>query len=763
MGGRVVLGAQSPRLVPPSGRPLAVARSWCRLLCALLLAACQSKPESPPAAPTSAAPPAPASAPPQALASAAPASAAPARLAPDWKAWLAAEATCADCHPDEVAAWKASPMGRSMATAHALPPGLPVEVPHPLTSEKFKAQAKATAQGPVLEQSVHVDGVDFARESAFVVGSGAHTQSWFWREGTALFQQPLTWYSQAQKWDLSPGYAPAGHPGFFREVTDECTWCHGALLNAPNDPLPADTADRGIPCARCHGDPRPHIQARQAGKDAPITVPTKLAPEREAAVCEYCHLQGTVRLLAEGRGWTDFVPGMALGDVVAIFDRAGPRTSVGIVSHSARLRESKCRAPGEERLTCTACHQPHALQKRDRSAPCRDCHMAEKATHCKGANTDDCVACHMSRVGTSDIPHVSITDHLIAKIPAPLPPVPPGTKAPLIQVGDLAQPTPDAPGDVLRRYGRAYAEAARTSGDPQDIASGYDLLRAGINKATGPIAPENWFDLASLELFRGDWTAARAAIEQAFAGGDTRPRVLASLASLRLRQGDLKAALEVLERAPPEAEDYFPYLTNKGAVLAAAGQKDAARAASDKAITARPLDAEAWVLRGTLAQVGGDLKAAAEAFTTATRRRPDDLRAWLDLGQVHLKQRDFAAALNTFGEVLKRTQDPTVRANAQAGQARAHVGAGNLEAAAALLPEVFKAEPVPDAYVALAALALAAGRVEEAGKAIDAAVPHLQDDAELWWIAAAILEKRGMVGESVQARERAIKLGHPGK
>jgi len=42
-------------------------------------------------------------------------------------------------------------------------------------------------------------------------------------------------------------------------------------------------------------------------------------------------------------------------------------------------------------------------------------------------------------------------------------------------------------------------------------------------------------------------------------------------------------------------------------------------------------------------------------------------------------------------------------------------------------------------------------------------VPHLQDDAELWWIAAAILEKRGMVGESVQARERAIKLGHPGK
>ena len=729
------------------------------LLALALLVGCQSEAPKPAAAPGSAAPATVAAAPVTGAPVAAPAvPAAPV----DWKAWIAAETACADCHPDEVAAWQASPMGRSLAAlppGAPLPPGMPAEVVHPVTGEHFRARNEAGR----LEISEAVDGVEFARVSTFVVGSGAHTQSWFWQDGPDLYAQPLTWYSQAKRWDLSPGYAPAGHPGFFREITAECAWCHGALLPGGDDPVPAETVNRGIPCARCHGDPRPHIAARQAGKPGAITVPTQLPPDREAAVCEYCHLQGNVRLLAEGRQWTDFVPGMALADVVSIFDRQGPRAGVGIVSHAARLHESKCRAGDGERLTCTACHQPHATTHRDRSAACRDCHAPAEAKHCAGPGTEDCVACHMSRVGTADIPHVSITDHLIARKPTPLPPQASDPAAPLLQLGDAAQPDAQtgAPA-ALRRYGRAYAEAARTSNHPQDVASGYTLMRAGVDRALGEALPsEIWFDLASLELMRADWTAARASIEQAWKTGDRSDRVVAATASLRMREGDLKGAMEILAQAPPEADRHYPYLNNKAIILAAAGRPDEARAAADAAMKARPLDGEAWITRGNLAQILGDQAGAVEAFATATRRRPDDLRGWLDLGHAHLRLRAFVPAEKAFTEARKRSPDPTIGSSAAAGLTRAWVGQGRLDEAAALLPEVFKYQPAPDAYVALAALALAAGRLEEAMKAIDAAAPSLPDDAELWWIAGAVLEAKGMLKEAEMARGRATRLGYP--
>ncbi|MCB9547858.1 MAG: tetratricopeptide repeat protein [Myxococcales bacterium] len=721
------------------------------LLALVALAGCRGREASPPAAPASTASAAPASAAPAAPASAAPAAPAP---PPDWRAWLAAEESCADCHPDAVAAWAASPMGQSMATlppGAPLPPGLPAEVVHPLTQERFTARA---VDGR-LTIGLTADGVAFERPASVVVGSGAHTQSWFWREGDAFFALPLTWYSQAKRYDVSPGYEHPGHPGFFRAITTECTWCHGSRFLA--DPVRTDTPSLAIPCARCHGDPRAHVEGRQAGRAVPITMPTALPPAREASVCGYCHLQGLVRLTTEGHDWTDFVPGADLRDSIAIFDRQAARTGVGIVSHAARMAQSPCRQAGGEPLTCTACHHPHGA-RRDRSAACRDCHQGEQGHACAGPVEDDCVRCHLSRVGTRDIPHTSITDHRIQRVPVALAPDEGDPGGPLLRVGDAAPPGPGSPAATHRLYGRAYVEAARVSNSPDDVRRGLEHLRAG----EAPNVPAvYWFDRGSAELMSGDHAAALASLKRAHALGERGPKLLSALASLALRTGDVPAAMGYLADAPPATQADFAFQTTRATLLATVGKADEALAAADAATKARPHDAEAWITRGAVAQAERRFDEAAEAFATATRRRPDQLRGWMSLAQARLQGRHFAEALAAFEGFRSRAPTPELQAVADAGRARALVGLGRLEEAAKLLPEVLARQPVPDAYVALASVALAAGRVEDAGRAIDRVAAQLPDDAELWWIAAEVLARQGLSAESGRARQRAVQLGYP--
>ncbi|MEZ4464105.1 MAG: tetratricopeptide repeat protein [bacterium] len=524
------------------------------------------------------------------------------------------------------------------------------------------------------------------------------------------------------------------------------------------DPVRTDTPSLAIPCARCHGDPRPHVAARQAGRAGDITVPTRLSPALEASICGYCHLQGLVRLTTEDHGWTDFVPGTDLRDSIAIFDRQAARTGVGIVSHAARMAQSPCRTAEGHGLTCTACHRPHG-ERRDRAAACRDCHQGERGHACAGEGGDDCVACHLSRVGTRDIPHVSITDHFIQRRPQALSPDAGDPGGPLLRVGDAAPPGPGSPAADHRLYGRAYVEAARQTNAPDDIRRALEHLRAG---EAPDLSGTYWFDRGSAELLGGDPAAARASLEKAFALGDRSARVLSALASLRLRTGDVQGGLAALAAAPPATQADFGFLTTRATLLATAGQQAEALAAADAATGLRPHDADGWIARGAVALAERRFDEAADAFATATRRRPDHLRAWMDLAQARLQGRRFADALAAFEGVRARAPSPDLQAVADAGRARALVGLGRLEDAARLLPDVLARQPVPDAYVALAAVALAAGRVEDAGRAIDRVAAQLPDDAELWWIAAEVLVRQGLTDEAGRARARAYQLGYPG-
>jgi cytochrome c peroxidase len=87
-----------------------------------------------------------------------------------------------------------------------------------------------------------------------------------------------------------------------------------------------------------------------------------------------------------------------------------------------RIFHSKCYSD-DRRISCTACHDPHAPLKQDAAyydAKCLACHASKeslaesKATLIPGCRVGakDCASCHMPKIGPAAA-HFKFTDHYI--------------------------------------------------------------------------------------------------------------------------------------------------------------------------------------------------------------------------------------------------------------------------------------------------------------------------------------------------------------
>lgn len=283
----------------------------------------------------------------------------------------------------------------------------------------------------------------------YIVGSGQHTNSHMMNVNGYLYQLPLTWYAQKKKWDLPPGFENGHNVRFNRAIGFECMSCHNALPGFEDHSLNKFTKiPRGIDCERCHGPGEVHVKEKLAGNrvdtatqiDYTIVNPRKLPWERQIDVCQRCHLQGNAVLKA-GKTFRDFRPGKNLADYMDIYmpKYKGHEDEFIMASHAQRLQMSKCflssveaKDPGVQHdtrsthsLTCITCHNPHVSVKvtghqvfNNACGRCHDMQSSCKADpHLRMEKNNNCVACHMPKSGTIDIPHVTVTDHWI-RVPA---------------------------------------------------------------------------------------------------------------------------------------------------------------------------------------------------------------------------------------------------------------------------------------------------------------------------------------------------------
>ena len=231
--------------------------------------------------------------------------------------------SCVRCHREIAETYRQHPMGHSLAPiAQAWPSGGDEQSGRPLFEAQGLEYSIERRDGRVIHQETRRDqaGRTIARNEAevqYVLGSGRRGLSYLIERDGFLVQSPITWYSQAGRWGLSPGYEDLNYH-FDRSVQPGCLFCHtnrveleGGALNRYKPPVFRGYA---IGCERCHGPGELHVANPLMidGKDLTIVNPVALAPSLRDAVCEQCHLAGAQRVERLGLRSEDYRPGLPL-------------------------------------------------------------------------------------------------------------------------------------------------------------------------------------------------------------------------------------------------------------------------------------------------------------------------------------------------------------------------------------------------------------------------------------------------------------------
>lgn len=356
---------------------------------------------------------------------------------------------CGQCHRSIADTYRTHPMSRSMtatkevlASANELSDHL-VEPPGP-RKYRVRVDGDRVWHHEFLPDANGQLIYDQPVEVTFALGSGSQGRAYLLEHDGRFFASSLNWYARTQQWGLAPGYSPKEHRRFEREVGGGCLICHAGRMNElPNQPnVYASPAflEHSIGCERCHGPGQRHLdfhsaknKPRSPGDSVeidPIVNPVKLGVAQREDVCNQCHLQGQAQHLRYGRQVSDFRPGMRLEDVWMIFvsrEHDSSDKATQAVSQVEQMRSSACFSRSDGRFGCLTCHDAHSIPApADRAEfyrqRCLSCH-SEAKSECRlpeserlqSAEANSCIACHMPKLGTSDVPHTAQTDHRVLR------------------------------------------------------------------------------------------------------------------------------------------------------------------------------------------------------------------------------------------------------------------------------------------------------------------------------------------------------------
>lgn len=361
-------------------------------------------------------------------------------------------------------------MARSLQTVAEQPLGLLRHAP-----SDSKIEIRHNADGVMIHRLTS-RGLTAEYPVAYAVGAGKVGFSYLISIPPFLFQSPASYYSQADVWDVTPGYEAERVLDFTHPITEGCVFCHSNTANLVpgTDNQFRQPELSPISCERCHGPARAHLQKQVPGS---IVNPGKLAPAARDSVCEQCHLEGEVRILNPGEHWLDFQPGSALESVFATYlVRTAPNFGEKAVSQAEQLSLSRCAQESSGRLWCGTCHDPHSSatnRAEEVRAVCLTCHAALFTTQ-EHQPAAECVSCHMPRTRPSNIAHAAITNHRLAL---------PSSKraaadksAPADKLGELAAWREPAPALVARNSGLALFQAGSGSRNWDEVYRSYQIL-----------------------------------------------------------------------------------------------------------------------------------------------------------------------------------------------------------------------------------------------------------------------------------------------
>ncbi len=518
---------------------------------------------------------------------------------------------CRACHEDRHESFRHTGMGRSMAAVDLAREPADATYDHAPSKRRYQISRKDGRMWHrelLLGAAPEVVLAEYPQ--AFVVGSGRHSLTYLCEAEGFLVESPATWYTSRRDWAMSPGYTDPNQIGFERATGEGCLNCHAGRAEAVGGSLhKMKVIEAAIGCERCHGPGSLHSDRHRdrrptPGKhDADLTIvnPSRLSRDLAESICQQCHLRPTAVIVARGRTFADFRPGLPLSDVLQAFQLESDGGGMTVVGHVEQMHLSRCYQQSNT-LTCVTCHDPHgepadAARVAYYRTACLSCHRTP-STECKVTDArrqkespaNDCVHCHMPKSPT-EIPHLAFTHHRIAVHDRPAPAARPNDGT-IVAFADLSRFSET---DRQRSLGLGYLEAANRERDPQ---------RAHRQRGM------------ALELLNG----VRAAKLP-------DPTVDVGLARLRfdLRMGDvLPLADAALARPELVGQDRCTALFLRADALAAGGQH-AEAVETLRQLTALRRHSVDWLLMADCERALGRTSAWAEALTTATTINP---RLW---------------------------------------------------------------------------------------------------------------------------------------
>ena len=235
-----------------------------------------------------------------------------------------------------------------------------------------------------------------------VIGSGKKGQTYLYWRGDELFELPVSYWTNLNRWVNSPGYVD-GTANFDRGINPRCLECHSTSFQQLGGSKAGFHFDKqhfelGISCERCHGAGAEHVRLHSS-QTGVATASVKMAPigferDRQVDICAQCH--GGI-----GTSLTPaftFKPGDALAPHISL--EANPLARVDVHGNQvALLQKSRC-FQSSAGMTCSTCHNLHEPEREaaSYSAVCLTCHQASACptfSKMPPPAVTNCIDCHM--------------------------------------------------------------------------------------------------------------------------------------------------------------------------------------------------------------------------------------------------------------------------------------------------------------------------------------------------------------------------------
>jgi hypothetical protein len=329
-------------------------------------------------------------------------------------------AACAPCHAREAEAYAAAPMARASESA--------------ADSEILAANPRMTfREGPYTYEVARRGGAsvytvsDGARSISepilYCFGRGVSGQTYLFRHGGALYESRVSYFARLKGLGvtiLHPREVPKSLEAALGRKMSEgdtrgCFACHMTPA-AGTEGFRVDRLAHGVGCESCHGPGERHLAAVRDKEAKEIADPQIFDPRDLDALdltqsfCGACHMSFEKVMLMPNQGGLN-----------------------NIRFQPYRAFKSGAHFVDDRRVSCVACHDPHAPTAHgpvSYDAKCLACHVASaaepktaerSAKPCPTA-TKECVTCHMPKVELPEM-HAKFTDHWI-RIARPGEPVP---------------------------------------------------------------------------------------------------------------------------------------------------------------------------------------------------------------------------------------------------------------------------------------------------------------------------------------------------